>query len=272
MNFHPALRHAAGQQTVAGEGTGALDIRAIHIEDVLWLAREIGEFRDAGLHTIGHLILSHAGLDVRVSDLVVEAAVEGIDVVDDSLFHGSAQALRVAQVKDRIALRAELDPLVFGRDKAASPVIVVEQLATGILAVTGKHDHEAGQVVVGGAESVGRPRTHAGPTGQLVAGEEKGHTGRVVDRLGVHRPDEGDPVRNRTGMGNDIPEHHPRGGSRAGSPSGGRARETTSGWKSSCSDAPPHAPKRESPRRHGWRGGACDRKDRPWLGPPVCMR
>ena len=58
---HPALNQSPGQDCRVGKAAGLLDIWAIHLQGCLAFFAEVGQFRDAGLHAEGHLILGNAG-------------------------------------------------------------------------------------------------------------------------------------------------------------------------------------------------------------------
>ena len=61
-----ALGQAAGQQAVGREGPRLAGVGAVEVEDVVGLLREVGHFRDRGLHPVGHLVLGDPGVDRRV--------------------------------------------------------------------------------------------------------------------------------------------------------------------------------------------------------------
>lgn len=126
---------AAGEKAVSREGTGALHIGPIHVENVLWFTGKIGELGYAGLHAVGHLVLGNAGLNLGIGDVFVVFAIEGGDVVDHSLFHVATQSLGIRQEEDGVALAAELHALVFAGNEAAAPVVVVKELSTGVLPI-----------------------------------------------------------------------------------------------------------------------------------------
>ena len=75
---HAPLDQPPSHQAVVRERSLPSDVRAVAFEDVLRLGGEIGQFRDAGLHLVGHLVLSDPRDDLRVADLL-----ESIQVISD---------------------------------------------------------------------------------------------------------------------------------------------------------------------------------------------
>jgi hypothetical protein len=52
------------------ESSRFLDVGPVHRQNLFWLSAQIGEFGDARLHPVGHLILSHAGLGFGITHFV----------------------------------------------------------------------------------------------------------------------------------------------------------------------------------------------------------
>ena len=81
-----ALDEASGKEGGLGEGAGLFNIGAIAFFGGFGLFAEVGQFRHATLHAVGHLVLGNAGLDVRVAKLFETALVELAEGVE----HGAA--------------------------------------------------------------------------------------------------------------------------------------------------------------------------------------
>ena len=82
-----AFDEATGEKAVAGIGSAAVDVRSVHVEDGLGFTGDVGEFWDAGLHAIGHLVLGDAGIDFGITEFIEVLAVDFSDVVE----HGPAK-------------------------------------------------------------------------------------------------------------------------------------------------------------------------------------
>ena len=81
-------------------------------------------------------------------------------------------------------------------------------LVLSAFAQRGQHD-KPGQILRIGAESVNRPRAHARTPGNLRTGIHKHVRRVVVDRVGVHRLDDGDVVDDRAGVRQQFAEPGP---------------------------------------------------------------
>ena len=84
---HAAFDQPAGQQRRGGEGAALFGFRTVQIVSLFRLAGEIGEFRDAALHTKSHLELLRAGLNLRIANGLVGPLVQRADAID----HRAAQ-------------------------------------------------------------------------------------------------------------------------------------------------------------------------------------
>jgi len=62
---HTFLGETAGEQGIAGERARRVHFRTVTFHDRLTFAREVHEFRDTGLHAVGHLGLADAGGLIR---------------------------------------------------------------------------------------------------------------------------------------------------------------------------------------------------------------
>ena len=109
---HIAFGESAGEQAVRGIAARTLHIGAIHVDDVLRLFREIGEFGHASLHAICHFILSDAGLDVRVAHDAKTLLIERVEIVQGLASCRSGHAVRIREIKHWITRVAEFHALV----------------------------------------------------------------------------------------------------------------------------------------------------------------
>ncbi len=80
-------------------------------------------------------------------------------------------------------------------EETAAPEFGIDGLATGATGAVRNEHGERWKIAILCAEPVAHPRTHAGPTGLLVAGLKEGDARIVIDRLSVHRLDEAQVVR-----------------------------------------------------------------------------
>ena len=109
---HATLRHAAGEETVVGEGARRRHIRTIHVENVFWFGRKIRQVGDGSLHPERHLILRDAGMSLRIADLIVVLFIELTQAVKHAPADVTIDAFRIGKIEDRIALRTQRHALV----------------------------------------------------------------------------------------------------------------------------------------------------------------
>ena len=191
-------------------GVGAVfgDVGTVHVEDVLGLLADVGELGYAGLHLEREFVLGDAGLDFGVAVILMPLSIQLGNVVENATPMFGGHSGRIVEIQHGIAITSEPDTLIFGWQESAAPIVVVEQLTTGFFLVGAGHDDKAGQFVGHVSEAVGCPCAHARSTRNLVSGEEVRHARRVIDRLGVHRVDEGDFVADAAGKGEEFAEPH----------------------------------------------------------------
>jgi len=72
----PLLHESPGEETVVSEGTRLPDVRAIGIEGLGILLRDVGQLGNRGLHPERHLILGDAGVDLRIREGLVLLLVQ----------------------------------------------------------------------------------------------------------------------------------------------------------------------------------------------------
>ena len=180
---------------MAGVGSRLARTLPVELERGFRLAGEIHEFWHGRLHAVRHLVLGDSRLDLRVGELFVLDSVERRKIIEEHPATITTHAFRVRQIEHRIALRTELHALEATRQESAAPKSRVKRL-TDAPRSSGSHHDERRQVLVLGSEAVREPRSDARSPSQLRTGLEEGHRGIVIDRLGVHRPDERELVGN----------------------------------------------------------------------------
>jgi hypothetical protein len=145
---------------VVGVAALAADLGAIHRERGFGFLGEIGEFGDAGLHLVGHLVLGDAGGDLGIAEVVALDFVEVREVVQHVAANLAAEAGGVRQIEHGIAGAAEGDALILRGEKTAAPVEIIEDLAAAGLFVAGGHDDVGGKLLGLAAEAVAEPCAH----------------------------------------------------------------------------------------------------------------
>src|SRR5688500_15821022 len=123
---------------------------------MFWFAREIHEFRRAGLHAVSHLV----GLNARERFGIVMVRegkfVETFQSIERGALRVVIEAFRIRKIKNGIATAAERNAGVNGRQKTAAPIA---RAAAGAVART-EHDVTR-QVFRFSAEAVERPCAEA---------------------------------------------------------------------------------------------------------------
>ena len=195
---HTSLEQPSGDEAVVGEAAFGVHVGSVAIEYVLWFIRKIDEFWHTGLHPIGHLILCDAGVDLRITGGLAMRGVECGDVVEQCPPRFASDAGWIGQVGHRIAGVAKLHALIPAGEKAATPVVIEEQLPAGLLFVGGGHHHKRRQVVRLASQAITQPRTHAGTARHLAASQKVRHARSMVDRFGVHAANQTQLVSNTT--------------------------------------------------------------------------
>jgi len=107
-----AFSEAPGEEGITGEGAGFVDARTVEVEDFLWFVGDVGKFRYAGLHTVGHFVLRNAGGDFWIAIILMLHLVKAADVVEEFTPHGFTHSIGVGEIENRVAGGAELDALV----------------------------------------------------------------------------------------------------------------------------------------------------------------
>ena len=198
---HAALGQPPGQQAVGGERAVA-PLRAVQLEHVRRLVRDVHQLRHARLHAKRHFVLADARGDFRIVDRLVVQPIERLHAVDHVALLLGRDSARAADVQHRIALAAKLDALKAAGQKAAVPLPRGDRLRLAELAQRRQHD-EARQVVAVAAQAVREPRAHRRPAGDRRAGVHE-RVGRIViDGLGVQRADDAHLVGHLAELGKD---------------------------------------------------------------------
>ena len=188
-SFHqPPRQHAVVRER------GLAGLRAVHVEDVLRLSRDVHQFGRARLHAIGHLERIDPRLDLGVADFRETHAVQPPNGIQRVSLELAVHSRRVRQVQDGIAAGPELDSLVHRRQEAAAPVRVP---AAGPL-LPGTEDYESRQVARLAAQSVQGPRAHRRPAELLSARAHHHLGGSVVEGVRDEALDDRDLVDDRS--------------------------------------------------------------------------
>ena len=183
-----AFDHPSGEETGAGE-VGFGGIAAVEVEGFFGLGLEIHEVGSGGLEAIGHFVAGDAGLDFGITRDSELSAVQRFDEVEGIALEGIVDSIGVGEVKDGIALVAEANAGVNGREEAAGPVG-----GAAADAGAGGHDHECGKVLGFAAEAVDGPGTEAGTARLSEAGVEEDLGGRVIELVGFDGANDADVV------------------------------------------------------------------------------
>ena len=137
--------------------------------------------------------MADAGGDLGVAAALKRALVHGAKTVQHLATELAREAVGVAEVEDGVLGAAQLDALVARGEEAAAPIMVIQRLVARPLHL-GQQDEVVGEVAVLAAEAVARPGAEARAAGDLVAGQELRHGGRMVDLVGVHRAHDAEVV------------------------------------------------------------------------------
>ena len=145
-----AFNEAASQKAVVGKGRLAR-LGAVHLMDRFRFLADVHGFGHRHLHAEGHFVLGDPGEDFRVAHFLVLQLVKGTQRVDGVLSNVTADARRVRDVEDRVALGAQLYALVHRGQETAAPHAFAG--TRGRLA--GYEDDEAREVLVLRAQAIG---------------------------------------------------------------------------------------------------------------------
>jgi hypothetical protein len=189
-----ALGQPTGQQAIRSVSTGLPRVRPVHLESGVRLLRQVHQVGNGRLHPVGHLVLRDPRLDLRVAVRVVTHRVELLDGVQHRAARDLVHPGRIVEVQHRFAAGPEAHALIRRRQETAAPQAREERLV-GVDRLRLREEHDEGrQVLVLAAEAVTEPRAHARASRLLEPRLDERNRGIVIDRLGVHRLDDGDVV------------------------------------------------------------------------------
>ena len=184
----PTLDHPSGQQAGPREGR-LVGIAPVHLEGLRRFGAQVHEFRGRGLEPEGHFVRGDAGGDLRVAHHAEALAVQVGHQVERVALQAGIDARGVVHVEDGRALIAQADAGVDRRQEPARP-----ERGPAAEAASGAHDHEGGEVLGFGPETVEHPGTEAGASGLREAGIEEDLGRGVVELVGAHRAHQADVV------------------------------------------------------------------------------
>ena len=179
-----ALHQSPRQQAVIREGCLA-GLGAIHLVDGLRLIGDIHQLGNAGLHPVGHFILTDSCSDFGISHVSEGLLVEIVHCIHNHLAFPRGNSLRIGQVEDRVALGSKFDPLMDGWKKSASECAIAcpEDLPCD-------QDHKSREILVFASQTIAYPRAHAGPPESFEPRQKKHLRGRMVELICVQGLDE----------------------------------------------------------------------------------
>ena len=180
-------------------------IQSVELLRGLALAAEIDQVRNRRLHAVGDLVVLDRGFDLFVSVQAGEvAAVETFHKPQSFALQSVGFARR--DVGERLLLgRVDKRRLMDGRQKTVAKNVHAAQRS----AAAGQH-HEARQVLILAAQAVARPGARAGISGEREAGVDEVISLRVLVRHTGHRADDGQVVRARAEVGEQLADGQTR--------------------------------------------------------------
>ena len=193
-----SFRHPPCQKAIVGETARLLGVRPVQAGDVILFARQIHQVGHGRLHSIGHLILGNARLGFGIGKAVKSSLIKRCQGVELFPSCGRIDPIGIGKIKDRVAARAELNPLMLGREKATTPKPCIKRLL--LTAALRDHHGKRREVFVVGAQPIGKPSPHAGAAGLLRPSGDVGNGGVVVDRFGMNGFHQTNIIHNRGGV------------------------------------------------------------------------
>lgn len=153
------------------------------------------------MHFEGQFVSGNAAGDFRIADLGLAEAIEIEGGLDAIMLELGADAGRVAQVEDGITLIAEEDALEIGGEEAAGP-----EGGAAAGAASGGEDDVTWEVLGEGTEAIINPGAQGRPAEHGGTALHHELAGMMVELIGMHRSDEGDIVRARGDVREEIGE------------------------------------------------------------------
>ena len=206
---HAALHEPPRHQRRARKRATRARFLAVEFVGRRRLARHIRQLGHTRLHAERQLVLLGARLDLGVADLFVAAAIEFTQTVEHFAAQLARDARCVIEIKHRLTLRAEGNARVPALEITAAPQPRRNRLHVGERAGVFRVQHdERGQILVERAEPVGEPGAHRG-FAVLHRARVDELVGRlVIDRVGLHRPDEAEVVGHLRDVRQELAEPH----------------------------------------------------------------
>ncbi len=188
------LNHPPGQQCAGREASWLQHFRSIQIECFLRLTLQVGQIRNARLHSKRHFVLCDPRLNFGIAQLIEAALVQLAERIEHDSTIAGLYAGGILHVQHRIAHTAQGDAVVAGRQEATTPHPGKQGLGRSARRPDRRQHHEGRQVVAFASQAVRQPRSQAGLTGNFAARHHE-CAGRVmVDRVRVDRLDQGDVI------------------------------------------------------------------------------
>ena len=89
------LGQSPRHQAMMCERAAFLHVGPVHVKHMLRFVRNVGQFRDAGLHFVGHLVLRDARLNLRITELLVLQFVQLRQVIENPAANLASYASRI---------------------------------------------------------------------------------------------------------------------------------------------------------------------------------
>ena len=124
------LDESTSQKTVPRKGSTLVNTRSIQVKNVLRFIRDISQFGNARLHSIGHLVLRDTGRYFRITNRCQFLLIERRDAIEHLAPQLVTHPLGILQIQHRAVSGPQLHPLMMGWQKAVAPVGIVENLTT----------------------------------------------------------------------------------------------------------------------------------------------
>src|SRR5258705_4335889 len=150
---HVFLDQPPREQAIIGE-TGFSGLRAVALDDLFRLARNVHAFRDRNLHTVSEFILRNTRRGFRMAEVVFLRFVQIAQDIKRAPAHLAVHSRRIRNIQYRIAFGTALHALENGREKSTAP-----RAGYGApLNTTGNTNHKNRQIFVFGSQPLSKPR------------------------------------------------------------------------------------------------------------------
>ena len=101
--------------------------------------------------------MADAGIDLRIADAIKKLLIKVIHAVDHRAAYGAVDPRGVFEVEHGVTAGAQRDRRMLGGEEAGRPQSIRKRLDIYLDRHLRDHDHEGGQFIVDGAESVREP-------------------------------------------------------------------------------------------------------------------